>query len=69
VKELFGELPWWVRWVAVPVIAVVVFGGLIAGVAFFLIGLLLKVVVFVALVGALVFVVKRFTGSSSSGGD
>jgi hypothetical protein len=68
VKELFGGLPWWVKWVAVPVIAIIVFGGLIASVVGFVIGLLFKVLVFVALVGGLVFVVKKFTGSSSSSG-
>lgn len=67
-KELFSDLPWWVKWVAVPVIALVVFGGLIANVVGFVIGLLFKVLVFVALVGGLVFAVKKFTGSSSSSG-
>jgi hypothetical protein len=69
VKELLGGLPWWVKWVAVPVIAIVVFGGLIASVVGFVIGVLLKVLVFAALVGGLVFVVKKFTGSSSSSGQ
>jgi hypothetical protein len=68
VKEFFGGLPWWVKWVAVPVIAIVVFGGLIASVVGFVIGLLFKVLIFVALVGGLVFVVQKFTGSSSSSG-
>lgn len=68
-KEYLGGLPWWVKWIAVPVIAIVVFGGLIANLVGFVIGLLFKVLVFVALVGALVFVVKKFTGSSSSGRD
>jgi hypothetical protein len=66
VRELFDGLPWWVKWIAVPVIAIVVFGGLIASVVGFVIGVLFKVLVFVALVGGLVFVVKKFTGSSSS---
>ncbi|MFD8741427.1 DUF5326 family protein, partial [Streptomyces sp. NPDC059618] len=25
-QEIFSGLPWWVKWVAVPVIALVVFG-------------------------------------------
>ena len=29
VREIFAGMPWWVKWVAVPVIALVVFGGLI----------------------------------------
>ncbi|WP_107501373.1 DUF5326 family protein, partial [Streptomyces viridosporus] len=50
-REIVAELPWWVKWVAVPIIALVVFGGLIASVVGFVIGLLFKVLVFVALVG------------------
>ncbi|GLW49333.1 hypothetical protein Stsp02_49940 [Streptomyces sp. NBRC 14336] len=67
--EFFAGLPWWVKWIAVPVIALVVFGGLIASVVTFVIGLLFKVLVFVALVGGLVYVVRKFTSSSSSRGD
>ncbi|MFD6249145.1 DUF5326 family protein, partial [Streptomyces roseolus] len=46
VQEILAGLPWWVKWVAVPVIAIVVFGGLIASVVGFVIGLLFKVLVF-----------------------
>ena len=53
VREIFAGMPWWVKWVAVPLIAIVVFGGLIASVVGFVIGLLFKVLVFVALVGGL----------------
>ena len=59
--KLLRGLPWWVKWVAVPVIALVVFGTLIAALVSFVIGLLFKVIVFVILVGALVLVVKRVT--------
>ena len=69
VREIFAGMPWWVKWVAVPVIAIVVFGGLIASVIGFVIGLLFKVLVFVILVGGLVFVVRKFMSSSSSRGD
>ncbi|MDF3291354.1 MULTISPECIES: DUF5326 family protein [Streptomyces] len=62
-------LPWWVKWVAVPVIALVVFGGLIASIIGFIAGLLFKVVLFAALVGGLVYVVKKFTSSSTSRSD
>ncbi|WP_328933305.1 MULTISPECIES: DUF5326 family protein [unclassified Streptomyces] len=65
-REIFAGLPWWVKWVAVPVIALVVFGGLIATVVGFVIGLLFKALVFVALVGGLVYIVRKFTSSSSS---
>ncbi|GAA0619083.1 DUF5326 family protein [Streptomyces crystallinus] len=68
-REIFTGMPWWVKWVAVPVIALVVFGGLIASVVGFLFGLLFKVLIFVALVGGLIYVVRRFMSSSSSRGD
>ncbi|WP_369211476.1 DUF5326 family protein [Streptomyces flavofungini] len=69
-KEIFAGLPWWVKWVAVPVIALVVFGSLIASVVGFVIGLLFKVLLFVALVGGLIYVVRKFiSGSSSSRSD
>ncbi|MEU5434018.1 DUF5326 family protein [Streptomyces sp. NPDC020719] len=68
-REIFAGMPWWVKWVAVPVIALVVFGGLIASVVGFLFGLLFKVLIFVALVGGLIYVVRRFMSSSSSRGD
>lgn len=66
VKEVLSALPWWVKWVAVPVIALVVFGGLITTVIGFLVGLLFKVLLFAALVGGLVYLVRRFSSSSSS---
>ncbi|MFF3243186.1 DUF5326 family protein [Streptomyces sp. NPDC002870] len=64
-REVFAGMPWWIKWVAVPVIALVVFGGLITSVVGFVIGLLFKILVFVALVGGLVFVVRKFMSSSS----
>ncbi|MDQ0843863.1 cytochrome c oxidase assembly factor CtaG [Streptomyces sp. V1I6] len=69
VREMLTGMPWWVKWVAIPVIALVVFGGLIASVVGFVIGLLFKLLVFVALVGGLVFVVRKFMSSSSSRSD
>ncbi|UUN27963.1 DUF5326 family protein [Streptomyces sp. FIT100] len=66
VQEILAGMPWWVKWVAIPLIAIVVFGGLVASVIGFVIGLLFKVLVFVALVGGLVYLVRKFTGSSSS---
>ncbi|MFC8348811.1 DUF5326 family protein [Streptomyces sp. NPDC057280] len=68
-REIFAGLPWWVKWVAVPVIALVVFGGLIASVLHFVVWLLFKALVFVALVGGLIYVVRKFTTSSSSRSD
>jgi hypothetical protein len=69
VREIFSGLPWWVKWVAVPVIALFVFGGLVVGVLSFLVELLFKVLVFVVLVAGLVYVVRKFTSSSSSRSD
>ncbi|WP_026241795.1 MULTISPECIES: DUF5326 family protein [unclassified Streptomyces] len=69
VRDIVAGMPWWVKWIAVPVIAIVVFGGLIASVLSFVISLLFKVLVFVVLVGGLIFVVRKFTSSSSSRGD
>ncbi|POX40943.1 hypothetical protein C3486_11145 [Streptomyces sp. Ru73] len=66
VKEIFAGLPWWVKWVAVPVILIVVFGGLIGSVVGFLIGLLFKILLAAALIAGVVYLVRKFTGSSSS---
>jgi hypothetical protein len=68
-REIFAGLPWWVKWVAVPIIAFVVFGGLIASVLGFLIGVLFKVLLFVALVGGLIYIVRKFMAGSSSHSD
>ncbi|NBM15530.1 DUF5326 family protein [Streptomyces sp. GC420] len=69
-REIFAGMPWWVKWVAVPFIALVVFGGLITSVVGFVIGLLFKLLVFAALVGGLIYVVRKFmTSSTSSKGD
>jgi flagellar biogenesis protein FliO len=64
-REIFAGLPWWVKWVAVPLIALFVFGGLIATVVHFVIALLFKLLVFVALVGGLIYIVRRFMSGSS----
>ncbi|MEV0219421.1 DUF5326 family protein [Streptomyces sp. NPDC050704] len=68
-RDILAGMPWWVKWVAVPVIALVVFGGLIMSVVGFVIWLLFKVLIFVALVGGLIYVVRKFMSSSSSRGD
>lgn len=67
VREIFAGVPWWVKWVVVPVIALFVFGGLIVGIVSFLIGLLFKVLILVAIVGALLYVVRKFMSSKSRG--
>ncbi|MFF3765936.1 DUF5326 family protein [Streptomyces sp. NPDC001922] len=66
VKETFSSLPWWVKWIAVPVLALVVFGGLIGTVLGVVIHLLFKILVFAALFAGLVYVVRKFTSSSAS---
>ncbi|ATL29033.1 MULTISPECIES: DUF5326 family protein [Streptomyces] len=69
-KEIFAGMPWWVKWIAVPVIALVVFGSVIASVVGFVVALLFKALIFVALVGGLIYVVRKFiSGSSSSRSD
>lgn len=65
-KETFSGLPWWVKWVLIPVIALLVFGGLITSLIGFLVGLLFKILIFAALVGGVIFLVRRFTSASSS---
>ncbi|MFF8609933.1 DUF5326 family protein [Streptomyces sp. NPDC015346] len=69
VREILAGMPWWVKWVAIPLIALFVFGGLITSIASFVIGLLFKVLLFVALVGGVVYVVRKFMSSSTSRGD
>ncbi|GHG59486.1 DUF5326 family protein [Streptomyces griseocarneus] len=68
-KGIFDGMPWWVKWIAVPVLVLLVFGSLIMSVLGFVISLLFKALLLVALVGGLIFVVKKFTSSSSSKGD
>ncbi|MGA4957202.1 DUF5326 family protein [Streptomyces lavendulocolor] len=69
VRNVLAGMPWWVKWIAIPVIALVVFGGLIGTVLSVLIGLLFKVLVFAVLVGGLIYVVRKFMSSSSSRKD
>ncbi|MFJ3778541.1 DUF5326 family protein [Streptomyces sp. NPDC090075] len=68
-REIFTGLPWWVKWIAVPVIALVVFGGLITAVISWVVFLLFKLLIFVALVGGLIYIVRKFMSNSSSKGD
>ncbi|MGW6570653.1 DUF5326 family protein [Streptomyces sp. NPDC054945] len=71
IREIFAGMPWWVKWVAVPLLALFVFGGVITSILGALIGLVFKLLLFVGLVGGLIFLVKKFSGggskSSSSG--
>ncbi|QIB44781.1 DUF5326 family protein [Streptomyces aureoverticillatus] len=65
-REIFAGMPWWMKWIAVPLVALVVFGSVIASVIGFVFTLLFKLLLFVALVGGLVYVVRKFISSSSS---
>ncbi|MGW0389422.1 DUF5326 family protein [Streptomyces sp. NPDC003042] len=65
IRAIFAGTPWWVKWVAVPLLALFVFGGVITSILGTLISFLFNVLLFVALVGGLIFVVKKFTGSGS----
>ncbi|MFJ6497798.1 DUF5326 family protein [Streptomyces virginiae] len=65
IREIFAGMPWWVKWVAVPLLAVFVFGGVITSILGALIGIVFKLLLFVGLVGGLIFVVKKFSGGGS----
>lgn len=71
IRGIFEGMPWWVKWVAVPLLVLFVFGGVITTVLGALISFVFKALLFVALVGGLIFIVKKFTGSGtkSSSGD
>ncbi|MFJ3879312.1 DUF5326 family protein [Streptomyces sp. NPDC090077] len=64
-RAMFAGMPWWVKWVAVPLLALFVFGGVITSILGALISFAFKALLFVGLVAGLVFVVKKFTGSGS----
>lgn len=65
IRQVFAGMPWWVKWVAVPLLALFVFGGVITSILGALISFVFKLLLFVALVGGLIFVVKKFSGSGS----
>ncbi|MFE6834363.1 DUF5326 family protein [Streptomyces sp. NPDC057705] len=71
IRETFAGMPWWVKWVAVPLLALFVFGGVITSILTVLIGVVFKVLLFIGLVAGLVFVVKKVGGGrpKSSSGD
>ncbi|MBB4982428.1 hypothetical protein GGE06_003338 [Streptomyces sp. SFB5A] len=69
VREILAGMPWWVKWVAIPLLALLVFGGLITSVLTFVVSLLFKALLFVALVAGLVYVVRKFSSSARSRQD
>ncbi|MFI6941600.1 DUF5326 family protein [Streptomyces sp. NPDC050418] len=66
-KDILAGMPWWVKWIAIPVLALVVFGSLLWSLIGFVVGLLFKVLVFAALVGGLIYLVRKFKEGSGSG--
>jgi len=50
----------------IPVVLIVVFGGMIATALGFLVSLLFKVLIAAALIAGVVYLVRRVSGSSSS---
>ncbi|MFE2875527.1 DUF5326 family protein [Streptomyces roseus] len=64
-RRTFAGMPWWVKWVAIPLLVLFVFGGVITSILGALISLVFKLLLFVALVAGLVFVVKKFTGGGT----
>ncbi|MFK0049036.1 DUF5326 family protein [Streptomyces sp. NPDC090741] len=65
IRETFAGMPWWVKWVAIPLLVLFVFGGVITSILGALISFVFKLLLFAALVGGLVFIVKKFTGSGT----
>ena len=68
-KEVLMALPWWVRWIAIPVILLVVFGGMLANLVGFVLALVFKILVAAAVIALLIFLVRKFSGSSKSSGS
>ncbi|CAM5508504.1 hypothetical protein SAVIM338S_03740 [Streptomyces avidinii] len=65
IRGIFEGMPWWVKWVAVPLLVLFVFGGVITTILGALITFVFKALLLVALVGGLVFIVKKCTGRGS----
>lgn len=54
-------MPWWVTWIAIPVLVLAVFGGLIMSVIGFVVSLVFKALLLVVLIAGLIYVVRKFT--------
>ncbi|GHE60499.1 hypothetical protein EDE04_3524 [Streptomyces sp. 2132.2] len=65
IRQTFAGMPWWVKWVAIPLLVLFVFGGVITSILGALISFVFKLLLFVALVGGLIFIVKKFTGGGT----
>ncbi|MEV6198473.1 DUF5326 family protein [Streptomyces sp. NPDC051771] len=69
VQEILAGLPWWVKWVAIPALVLLVFGGVITSILTFVISVLFKVLLFVALVAGLIYAVRKFGTPAKSDRD
>ncbi|MGK5530708.1 DUF5326 family protein [Streptomyces sp. URMC 129] len=67
-KEAFRSLPWWLRWVALPAVALLVFGVLLIGVVTWLVAVLFRILLIAAVLAGLVYLVRKVTSSSPSSG-
>lgn len=66
-KDTVSGMPSWVKWVAVIVVALVVFKA-VSWVLATVFTVLFNVLLFAAIVAGLVFVVRKFMSSSNSSG-
>ncbi|WP_307815419.1 DUF5326 family protein [Streptomyces sp. 7-21] len=70
-KQLFMALPWWVRWLAVPLVVLFLFGTLLIKLVTFVLSVVFWVVLAAVAVALGIFAVRKFISSSggpSSGG-
>jgi hypothetical protein len=68
-KEVFMALPWWARWIAIPAVLLVVFGSMLASLIGFILSLIFKILLAAAAIALLIFLVRKFTGSSKTSGS
>lgn len=67
-KRLFNALPWWVRWLVLPVLGLFVFGSLLVKLVTLVVSVAFWVLLAAAAVALLIFAVRKFLISSSSRG-
>ncbi|MBB5934164.1 DUF5326 family protein [Streptomyces zagrosensis] len=65
-KRIFQGLPWWVKWIAAPLLIIAVFSSPITSVVGLVAWLLFRALLLVAIIGGLIYAVRKFTSSSSS---
>lgn len=52
IRQTFAGMPWWVKWVAIPLLVLFVFGGVITSILGALIGFAFKLLLFAAISSA-----------------